>query len=265
VYDVLAFLEPGLLLDVGAAAGMVTRRMLERSPQSRAIAFEPFPGNHPFLDATVGNDPRVTVIKAAVADTVGVSTFKVGKAVTGTEPGWERFVGYSSLGFVVPDRGGSDETIEVATARIDDHVDRAGARFMKIDVQGGELGVLRSAQRSLLDGRIDIMFVEFAGETDVLGYIHAMGFEVFDSEYLLITNEHPDFAAWDVFRESTLSTGRAFCRAWPKVLPSDPAAFCEMFRTQRPLVGPVQTDLVCVRHGFVDEYLAAAAKVPATE
>jgi precorrin-6B methylase 2 len=43
VYDVLAHLEPGLMLDVGAASGGTTALMLRRSPQSRVIAFEPFP------------------------------------------------------------------------------------------------------------------------------------------------------------------------------------------------------------------------------
>jgi len=54
------------MLDVGAAAGSTTRQMLQNSPQSRVIAFEPFPGNFPHFERTIGGDPRVTFVKAAV-------------------------------------------------------------------------------------------------------------------------------------------------------------------------------------------------------
>jgi FkbM family methyltransferase len=259
VYDVLTFVEPGLMLDVGAAAGMLTRRMLDRSPESRVVAFEPFPGNHPYLDDRVGNDPRVTIVKAAVADQTEPSTFLVGKTVSGTEPGWEKYVGYSSLGYIVnPSHADPDATIMVPTARIDDYVGIDGARFMKMDVQGGELGVLKSARSSLEQRRIDVLFVEFNGNRDVLSYILEMGFEVYDSEYLLITKDDPDLSQWDTFRSGTLSTGRAYSRGWPIDLPSDPEDYCEMFKSQRGSVGSVWTDLVGVRSGFVEAYLQAA-------
>lgn len=265
VYDVLAHLEPGLMLDVGAAAGTFTRRMLDRSPASRVVAFEPFPGNHPFLDDTVGRDPRVTIVKAAVADSTRPSTFKVGKTVVGSEPGWERMVGYSSLGFVVdPDAAVPESTITVPTARIDDYVEPAGVRFLKIDVQGGELGVLESARRSLRERLIDILFVEFAGEIELVRFIIDHGFDVFDSEYLLIPNESPDLSAWHTFRSSTLSTGRTFTRGWPLELPTTPEDYCRMFAAERRKVGTIQTDLVCVRSDFVDVFLRAAGQAAGT-
>ena len=43
-------------------------------------------------------------------------------------------------------------------------------------------------------------------------------------------------------------------------LPSDPHAYCTMFRAAAGLVGSVSTDLVCVRSGFPDAYLPAARR-----
>jgi hypothetical protein len=72
------------------------------------------------------------------------------------------------------------------------------------------------------------MFIEFAGENDVLEYILNAGFVVFDSEYLLITDRDPDRQFWRPFRTGFLSTGRPYYRAWPIELPSDPDEYCDV-------------------------------------
>ncbi|MEM7114856.1 MAG: hypothetical protein AAF614_20640 [Chloroflexota bacterium] len=54
VYDVLSYLNLGLCVDVGAAAGHITRKLCHvGGEQTRVVAFEPFPGNHVyFLQST---------------------------------------------------------------------------------------------------------------------------------------------------------------------------------------------------------------------
>jgi len=86
---VLAHLPPGLMLDIGAAAGGITKRMLESSPNSRVIAFEPFPGNYPHFDKIVGNDSRVTLTKAAVAAKAHKGRLFVSATVSGEKAGRE--------------------------------------------------------------------------------------------------------------------------------------------------------------------------------
>jgi FkbM family methyltransferase len=259
IYDVLAHLEPGLMLDVGAAAGMMTLMMLDRSPNSTVIAFEPFPGNHEYIDARLGSDERVTIIKAAVADTTEPVRFYISGTVQGHEPGWGHLVGYSSLGYIVDaDHTGDGTTLTVPTVRVDDVVGSRHVRFMKVDVQGGELGVLQSASQCLAEDRMDVMFVEFGGDLGVLDHIIGSGFEVFDSEYLLIVKPDADLGAWDTFYESNLSTGARYLRGWPRTTPGEPADYCAMFREQQPRVGSVFTDLVCMRTGFVETYLKGA-------
>lgn len=50
VYDILCHLDLGLCVDVGAAAGHMTRRIRRAGgARTRVVAFEPFPGNHEFF------------------------------------------------------------------------------------------------------------------------------------------------------------------------------------------------------------------------
>ena len=66
VYQRLANLEPGLMLDVGAAAGHMSRLMLRHSPRSHVIAFEPFPGNWRFLEDTVAAAVKRSVVSESI-------------------------------------------------------------------------------------------------------------------------------------------------------------------------------------------------------
>ena len=128
----------------------------------------------------------------------------------GSEPGWERYVGYSSLGYIVPaSKADHEPTITVSTVRMTTSsvIDRV--RFMKVDVQGGGLGALQSGGKAIAEGRIGMTFVEFNGAVGVMAYIAAAGSKMFDSEYLLIVNEDDaDLRAWHTFRASRLSDGR---------------------------------------------------------
>jgi FkbM family methyltransferase len=152
VYDLLAHLAPGLMLDIGAAAGHFTQIMLARSPGSRILAVEPFAGNHPFFERSVGADARVTLVRKAASDRAGTVNFHVAMTVTGTEPGWEEMVGYSSAGKVTLAQNAARGTLlSVETCRVDSLVDEA-VRFCKIDVQGHELAVLHGMS-ALLERR----------------------------------------------------------------------------------------------------------------
>ncbi len=280
VYDVLAQLPPGLMLDVGAAGGAVTKRMLHRSPQSHVIAFEPFPGNYPHFANIVGDDSRVTLMKVAVASEARRNKLFVAATVTGSEKGWEKLTGYSSGGFLIADddeRG--DKSVTVDTVRIDDVIGDQHVRFMKVDVQGGELGVLRSAEQAITQGRIDFMFVEFGGEEAVLNHLLERGMRIFDSEYLLIPRKHRvygltwnvfrnlkrwrrdriDMSNWDVFRDLTLTTGATAHRAWPRVISYAPNDYCQFFARENRKLGTVWTDIVAVAPHFVDQFTKAAS------
>lgn len=252
IYDLLPFVEPGLMLDVGASTGGFTKLMLRKSPQSRVYAFEPFSGNIPYFRKLIGNNDKVTLYEAAVGETAADDApFYVRSTVTGSESGWQDMAGYSSLGYLVSNDRAS--THRVRTVRLDEVVSERVA-FMKVDVQGGEIGVLRSADRLLRKGLIDMMFVEFSGEPEVLEVIAGYGMTMYDGEYLVTPLRSRDLASWDIHREIPLSTGKQSYRGWPKIRPSDIGGFRQFILDQIALIGGISTDMICVAPHFLEKF-----------
>jgi FkbM family methyltransferase len=151
-FDILK-IRSGVIIDAGGAAGEVTKKMLQISPNSSAYVFEPFPGNFPFLDGNLGKDSRVTIVKKALGAQLGRQRFIVAGTVKGHEKGWESMVGYSSGGRLAEISSSSDKDsyIEVDVVRLDDMVNDLPV-FMKVDVQGGELNLLKGASSLLQMG-----------------------------------------------------------------------------------------------------------------
>lgn len=152
-------LGPGLIgIDVGAHAGDMLRPMVEAAPDDRHIAIEPIPSLAAELRE---NFPTVSVHELALAAEVGgdVSFHHVT-----SNPG------YSGLRERRYDR--EDETVElitVRTARLDDLVpDDAHVAMIKIDVEGGELGVLLGAGR-ILKAKPVVVFEHGLGAADHYG------------------------------------------------------------------------------------------------
>src|SRR5436189_74409 len=102
IYEVLRQAPPQMCVDIGAAAGAVTLKLYSLNPgKCRVVAFEPFPGNFAHFETTAGTLPNVSLVRKAVSDSIGVAQFYVPSSVQGAEAGWEKQVGYSSVGFLV--------------------------------------------------------------------------------------------------------------------------------------------------------------------
>lgn len=276
IYDLLRFLPPGLMLDVGAAAGFTTRSMLANSPKSEILAYEPFTDNHEFFYETIGDDPRVRLFPYGVGECSSNGWFRLGRTVQGTEPGWERMRGYSSLGYLAEaPKGRESDYIQVRTVTIDEIVGSRHVRFMKVDIQGGELGLLKGASCALSQGRIDVMFMEFTGQEAVLGYLLQFPVSIFDSHYMIVPKHmivpKPNDAKfdtalsnWIVLETGFLSTGqvRHICR--PLSVPQSPSAYIEFFEAQRSNFQFIQTDLVVVSAQSLAEFRDAVSKASQT-
>ena len=270
-FSLLPYLEPGLFLDVGAAAGHNTHSMLRRSPDSRVKAFEPFPGNLPFFLETIGDDGRVELFPNAVSNVTGTHDFHVGSTVAGSEAGWEKMTGYSSVGKLVEGtRPESGEIIQVDTVRIDDVIGEDAVRFMKIDVQGGELSVLQSAQQAMAEGRIDMMLLEYSGDQGIVDFLGRYAPRIYDSDYLLVPTPKrrwyglkrlAELRNWSVIDEARLSTGRTAFNAWPLQLPKAPDEYAKFLRSENQRIGYVQTDLLVVCGHFREAFELARAKL----
>lgn len=258
-YDVLAYLEPGLMLDIGASNGYISKLMLKKSPKSTVIAFEPFPGNIPLLRKNAGADERIQIIEKAVSDDERAVPFHVASTVTTPTLNWD--VGYSSLGYIITDKSParSGTVISVPTVRVDDAIGSEHVRFMKVDVQGGENSVLRSARRALSEQRIDVMHIEFSGERDVFDILQGHGLMIFDSGYTLIPcRTDPDLSSWDITGDIRLSTGRAAYRSWPSSMPTTSAGYLDFLEQETKAIGTVSTDLLCVSPNAWPAFLSAA-------
>jgi len=261
VYSLLPHFKPGLMLDVGAAAGVFTKMMRNRSSGSRVLAFEPFPGNFGYFEKNVGPDPHVTLHRAAVSDRAGEVSFFVSSVVEGKEPGWEEYPGYSSLGFIVDEKSPkAKSSIKVSAVTLDDQVSEH-VRFCKIDVQGGETNVLRGADKLIRAHGVDIFYIEFSGEEPILAFLHERGYVFYDNVYLLVANRNkPCDEHWKVEKRVAISTGKEAYNAWPRSAPRPFTDYCAWVREQTKQIGGVWTDMVCVHQSFVSEFLYAAAE-----
>jgi len=146
------YIEPGtMVLDIGASVGLWTLPLarVARSMGARVWCFEPSPDNHRWLEANIaGND------LGSVAEVHAVAL--------GSRPGTAR-LGYREHG------GGNAallpayaaDAVEVPVARIDDLDLPQRVSFMKMDVEGFELEVLRGG-RGLIDHDRPAIFGEFS-------------------------------------------------------------------------------------------------------
>jgi len=127
-------------IDTGAHAGKVLRTIVALAPEGHHLAFEPLPDCAKLLREEF---PTVDIRQQALANTTGVAPFR---AVPGDNAGYSGFE--RRPWDTYPEQG--VEMIEVDVARLDDVVDaRTSFRFIKVDVEGGELELFRGAKELL--------------------------------------------------------------------------------------------------------------------
>jgi FkbM family methyltransferase len=176
----------GLLVDLGANVGAWTAHALRVFPELQVIAAEP--GSEPLavLEARFGGHSNVTVDPRAVTDATGTSTYHRTRA--------------SVFASLLPPRQalhdlyalpGSPtevvETVEVKTVTLDELVGERPVSVLKLDVQGGELEVLRGGRRVLTRTAavlVEVVFLpHYDGDTTFPGIHEAMnelGFALMD-------------------------------------------------------------------------------------
>jgi FkbM family methyltransferase len=150
-------------IDVGAHSGSILTEIVAASPSGRHFAFEPIPTLAAGLRERF---PHVDVHEVALSDAPGSATFH---HVTSNPS-------YSGLLERRYDR--PNEQVELTTvevARLDDIVpDDTPVRFIKIDVEGAELQVLRGGARTLDRHQPVVVFELGLGASDRYGTTPAM-------------------------------------------------------------------------------------------
>lgn len=191
-FTVIKLCAANTLLDAGANKGQFSLAFRAVRPAAEIIAFEPLPDAAGVFEQVLGPDARTRLVRVALAGSEGVAKFYVTDRADSSSllpPGAGQ-----ELAFGVR----QSETIEVPTRRLDDCVDfskLAHPILLKVDVQGGELGVFEGCQQ--LD-QVDFIYCElsftelYEGQPlfhDVVDYLRGRGFAVTGIFNQVVTDE----------------------------------------------------------------------------
>ena len=179
--------ELRVVLDVGANQGDWCARALRAAPAAQIHAFEPIPAVFARLEKALGNQPRATLVRAALTEPGSTSL----RMWTAGEDGL-----MSSA--TAPARSNSEELL-VDCMTGDDylrshsvtHVD-----LLKIDVEGHEMQVLRGFEDSFRSGCVDVVQFEFTLWTVIARQWLADYYEFFDRFGFAVGKLLPRRVAW---------------------------------------------------------------------
>jgi FkbM family methyltransferase len=198
-------------VDIGCHIGSTLSQLLKLAPRGHHAAFEPIPNKAEWLRHRF---PEVEVFEVALADRAGEATFYINTKLTG-------FSGLQRHG-----DEGEHEALIVRTARLDELLVDRPVDFIKLDVEGGELGVLKGSTEVLARWRPRILFECTKSSTaahgiaaaDVFGWLEAQGYAIWTpSAYLaearpldlqgFIAAQTYPFQAFNFFTESVKAPG----------------------------------------------------------
>ena len=159
-------IHPGMTFaDVGANHGMFSLEAAHLiGPGGVVHAFEPTPSTRVLLqnNLAVNGLSTVRIFASALGETPGMARLRVHKEMSGLNTLATHEVTWNRQTLV------ADEIIEVPVTTLDAHAAREQLEridFLKIDVEGFELGVIRGA-RELLDARrVDLILLEIGDVT----------------------------------------------------------------------------------------------------
>jgi len=145
-------------VDVGCHKGSILEEMLRFAPAGIHYAFEPIPNLYLEL---VSSFPSVKIYEIALSDSVGEASFQY----VGSNPPYS--------GLKKREYPSSNETIEEIKVRTDllDNIipEDFPIAFIKIDVEGGELQVLRGAAKTIRRSKPVVVFEHGVGAADYYG------------------------------------------------------------------------------------------------
>lgn len=153
--------EPGdVCIDVGCHRGEIMDLFLKQS-NGPHWGFEPIPGFAEFLRSKYEDTAQVTILESALAESPGSASFQYVRNAPA-------YSGLKQRSYEVENP--AIEEIDVAVKTLDSFLpDLHRVDFLKIDVEGAELGVLRGGRRLLQTHRPKIIFECGLGASDHYG------------------------------------------------------------------------------------------------
>jgi len=146
-------------IDIGCHKGEILDLMLQYSPEGKHYAFEPIPYLFEELEKKYKN--KAQIFQYALSDKAGHSTFQLVKNAPAYSGIKRRHYDISNPEI---------EEIEVEIKTLDEIISPAEKiDFIKIDVEGGEFGVLKGAKNILQKNKPVILFECGKGASDYYG------------------------------------------------------------------------------------------------
>lgn len=160
-------------IDVGAHEGSILDLLIQQSPNGHHFGFEPIPVLFQALEAKYTTNQQVHLFELAIADTKAATSFNY----VLSNPS------YSGIKKRKYDRANETDTlIHVQTDLLDDLIMpyNLPIRFIKIDVEGGEMAVLKGATNLIKRDQPVIVFECGLGGTDIYNTTPAQLFHFFE-------------------------------------------------------------------------------------
>jgi FkbM family methyltransferase len=179
----------GIWIDVGAHHGETTLGYAQQNPGLTVYAFEP---NLHAAASVIGRAQNFIVIPMAVAQTNGSADFHINEyeqassLLSMREEGRQSWVGGEALKPAT--------TVKVPTIRLDTFITMMGIKkvdFLKIDTQGGDLDVLKSAgsklnliEKIILEVAVtsEPLYSGAASKEEILRFLGVAGFSLVHTE-----------------------------------------------------------------------------------
>ena len=145
-------------VDIGCHKGGILRKMLKYAPAGQHFGFEPIPNLYEELIKSFSHLKNVFLYKTALSDNKGTSSF----VYVTSNPGYS---GLKERRYDKPNE--TRKSIKVNTERLDDIIPGdVRIDFIKIDVEGAELQVLRGGVHTIKKSKPVIVFEHGLGAAD---------------------------------------------------------------------------------------------------
>ncbi|MBI3259966.1 MAG: FkbM family methyltransferase [Ignavibacteriae bacterium] len=146
-------------IDVGCHKGEMLNHILKSAPNGKHFAFEPIPSL--FKQLQYKYSKSAAILPYALSDKKGTTTFNYVKNAPA-------YSGINKRTYVVENPDIEEITVEMM--RLDDCIPQdIPIHFIKIDVEGGEFGVLKGAERIINESKPIILFESGLGASDFYG------------------------------------------------------------------------------------------------